>query len=1642
MDVHFYSLEPDVMTPKPEGVSIVAEVLLYNPGRHVIKTKIHQQVLLTDCRLEKDKQWHTMLNVDIASINGKRWALEKSDSIVFAQHQQSFDGLFTIIETCSGIGAVGRGFEACEAKTACYNDSNRPFCDWLRRHLTTPCIEGNLTDLQTVQRIHDQVGGPHVVSSGMSCQPFSRFGDRKEASDPRSESFPGTLALAHYLGSLAIILECTTEAASSEWVQTTLNRFALETGYKVSQITMTLHHSWPARRDRWWAVITHPALNFHDIPPMPEMRFDPTVHHLIPGVLDLPPEQLEQLQLDEDELHGFLQCKGGIQSKILNRCKPLPTATHSWGSQLKGCACTCRERGFSSARIEEKGLHGVVVPLTTTSKIKGQSQTNMRHLHPQEVAICNGLYPSHVAPEDEPTLRLMLAGVGQLASPLQGGWILSNLHFQTAQQGLINETKHPRQIFADICEQLLLERDCCWKNTETRYIQIMNQEVASIARPIVFQDPDSFVYSSCTDFSRVHSDDRDVPVGQVDSVGLDLYSSGLVPSAEPTVALPHLSPTEASLPHAVTTAAICTTVDAQQATDEEALTKVPSPAQVFAAHSEATEKSTTVSTTAPPAIEDQVSDQQSEPDSLDLRIALQLAHQAPMDEDERERFETQGALPGFAVKRKLNLPNKEFKRIKTQADEIFPTAPDSPDTEDQAHPIAPADHAMPKGVYTHAVLTAPAAAICRTTDATNVPEATEVPQAPTTAEAKQDPAQVHSNMTFTQISAEDPEDGAPATYLIDVEGSVQHLRIAQQVTGQQVLDAESKFRQIMCNHLCTPVGTAVEPTCQLVPGSFLECWPAEPLMDSTAPVLAQDSRSQLLWKQSGWVAKDEMEFYLNFIESSMPSGTYHMHVMTGMPNQHVQLAQFITSMITQTANDINTQCKCSVILCNQRWIPIMVRATTAQAEVWLPPDAAWIQTEFSRQAGDHEITFAYSYMPHAFANDCGFQAIGWLIATAIQEDTQVPVEPQQACQWRHMFHHNLIHTKQDQTIVWEPLQLGGANPHSQLKQLVTEHGVAPGRAEECASQLIQKLGLSAITQALKSPKPWMDLKAKANLAHPPVKIVMADELQVMISQRAKSGKAVGSKANKLHHKNKPEKSFILKADQLQLPRAVFKQDDGTELGPIQPTQLGPNSQGVALTNIEGAMPFFALQNPLSPHGVGLLVLDIRDERLPPGHTKVKVPVIHAMTQEPMIITAALFQLGTRTVSRNFPANCIQVPQVDTQVVRVQVYRDQTPHNWEELAARPAKTVLEHSPFTDLSTNDVLDVWDRQFVNMKMGRQAAAQASIFLCNIRITTTAAKNLFAQSGQNGQYYEPRSEDGRHPADQQHVVWLPHKLYPEAQLTQRTYENSTLVRQGDRYGIRVPSDDAEKIHTTLRPDIVFLPGKELKKFKVGPWPYGSTKQSLMHVFKQWEWQARPVGPIGQTQDRTGVMWSVHAAQDPSHWIFHLHHGDVLIAPEDRMPTVEPRQAVLASAHTIKQLQRPEAKEEVDPLTHHDPWKDWHKPIQGTKELSVGQLNALQSKLEEKFRTKLTPEDEEMREAVDSRVNALESKLEELTATVGKHHVEQQAQNQATQVQLSHLDQKIDQQHQGLQNMLESKLDQQLQRIEQMFHKRKGMGE
>eukprot|EP00435_Cladocopium_sp_Y103_P014515 s729_g3.t1 len=863
--------------------------------------------------------------------------------------------------------------------------------------------------------------------------------------------------------------------------------------------------------------------------------------------------------------------------------------------------------------------------------------------------------------------------------------------------------------------------------------------------------------------------------------------------------------------------------------------------------------------------------------------------------------------------------------------------------------------------------------------------------------------------------------------------------------------------------ISTPMGTQIPLQEKLQDGHFVmleEHHTVQEFQEFQCPLTSQKSvppsltgytREQGLWMQQGWVTKDEMEFYLHMLESYQPSSTLGVVELPDNGERDAVMTHHLIKALSLAHNDINCNCKVIVFLHDNHWTLCVAEARGDLAIVHVPVDAYKMTLGgFTGQVVDHEVQFTMHPMPHAFRADCGFQAVGWILSRLLDEDTSVPFTVRQACQWRYLCQQNLAYSGLAKEVMLVNPRMGGMNQvKDRLQELVISHGVHPERGHECAEQLLHALGTKVIQQILVSPKPWADLKARASLHQPPIRVVLADELQKQIQKRIKDHQPVGKKSNKTKGGKNVKKPIRLSADQLSIPSAVFRQDDGQEVSQIHANQIGPTGQGIVLTNIEEAIPYFGLSSPVSQHGLALLILDHDDSRVPSTCPVIKVPAKCTATEEPMIVSTAVVQIGAKTIERNLPAQCLEVPEVSNQVIRIQIYKDQFPSDWNEFVQKPVKTLTSMHPFTDLDPNAILDVWDRQFMTLRLTKVPHQEAQLFMVNMRIDTSAIATLMKTNGEEGRYIELRNHNGRQPLESQKIVWLPGKAYADAQVLQRTSTIPTaLVRQGDRYGLRTDDQHAEALHKQHRPDLIYIHGADLRRYRVGPMPFGSTKQSLVHIFQKWKWQARPIGPQKQADDRSGIMWQVQAAEEPSHWIFQLAHGDVLITPEDKATSTDlARPTIFASTKTMSSLQlKHKEVTKDDPWLYNDPWKS----PGSTKELSVGQVAAIQANVVnnvlEKLKSTQGDDDDEMNGHQDGRLTALEHKFEQLSAQMQQQQHDQTAHQRQVQAQIQGLDRKIDQQQQLYHSALDSKLEQQMARIEMLFasqsDKRPRMGE
>ena len=275
------------------------------------------------------------------------------------------------------------------------------------------------------------------------------------------------------------------------------------------------------------------------------------------------------------------------------------------------------------------------------------------------------------------------------------------------------------------------------------------------------------------------------------------------------------------------------------------------------------------------------------------------------------------------------------------------------------------------------------------------------------------------------------------------------------------------------------------------------------------------ARVEILFRQEGWVAQDEMNFYLHTLESAglgIASPTYIHELELGSPQD------WIKTLISQSDEQRPT---ISAMLYQHHWIPVVLSKVHQGIRLSTTKQGF----DIIQHETDQIVEFVELYTPERFHADCGFQTVGAIIRATCDSastltDTQkvFPIDADTAVVWRRMFEQHLFLTNRANTRWFiRQIVLGGASgetPEAKLKELLIEHGVPNEAADERVAQAFSCLGRPKIIQAIRSHRPWQELKSISNAITPRFQLVLPSELQNAIQQRASRPSQFGEKKHK------------------------------------------------------------------------------------------------------------------------------------------------------------------------------------------------------------------------------------------------------------------------------------------------------------------------------------------------------------------------------------------------------------------------------------------------------------------------------------------------------------------------------------------------
>ena len=408
---------------KGKRVDLVAESVVLDCGDHHIMRMVGTGEFIK-VRGLPDTGAHTwtLVGVLVESDEGVKQFLIDDNTTVFPHFLLSLGNLGKCIELCAGAGFMSTGARAAGLESIAGFEHNGKFESLFTANGGKNFCCLDIQDIECVKQAFRLGCQSAIVLAGIACQPYSKAGDERGGGDGRSCTLPATLKVAWMIQSPVIVMECTPTAMTNAFVQTQIRQFAQKAGYHIFQQVLHLDRQWVGKRDRWWCVLTARPLGpvqFDDLPVASDYK---VVADLMTSPCAWPETELAALELTLYEHHKIHCCSKGLESLLLNFQAPLPTALHSWGNQCYKCACGCRG-AFSERRLNERGVFAVLISLGSVIKHEGHTFPKCRHLHPSEVAVLSG---ARLISWDG-NMRLGLAAVGQMASPLQAVWVCSHV---------------------------------------------------------------------------------------------------------------------------------------------------------------------------------------------------------------------------------------------------------------------------------------------------------------------------------------------------------------------------------------------------------------------------------------------------------------------------------------------------------------------------------------------------------------------------------------------------------------------------------------------------------------------------------------------------------------------------------------------------------------------------------------------------------------------------------------------------------------------------------------------------------------------------------------------------------------------------------------------------------------------------------------------------------------------------------------------------------------------------------------------------------------------------------------------------------------------------------------------------------------
>jgi len=584
----------------------------------------------------------------------------------------------------------------------------------------------------------------------------------------------------------------------------------------------------------------------------------------------------------------------------------------------------------------------------------------------------------------------------------------------------------------------------------------------------------------------------------------------------------------------------------------------------------------------------------------------------------------------------------------------------------------------------------------------------------------------------------------------------------------------------------------------------------------------------------------------------------------------------------------------------------------------------------------------------AHPNTCGTIALVQMALDLCQTCVDLDFDP--------LVLHSWLLVQQPQSGIYAHGSSSQAELQTKLATLLQYHGVPADAVTERVRLLFQKIGPELLQEAFEAKNSWAYLKALASRPSISLRLVQPDELSRHVTQTAKN--KFGANVDSAKHKKKKHEGRssmpVLNPDPelLVLTRANFQDTDDDIVEQIQFSEVEAEATGIAICTLAQGRHFLQAKQSISTKPLALLLTERPPKAYMDEHdiSEVSFAAKYTGTGEPVLIFGAFKNLGDIQITQHIPGALDQPALICTQVVKVQIFRDEYQGAWSQLTQSPVRALCQavprlqfcpgkecgadcpksHAAVDEDLDSILMEIWSRTFTKLEGGKVPALDAQVFGVFIRVPASIL-DVLLQCGAVGIYFEPRSDKNKGHDERYRVIWLPARTHDEAMHTCRTTVHALgLVRMKKKYGLRVLAEHEEQTFKQLKPDATWVNTQVQRIFQLFPLPHGLQRGGVIKLLQDIDWAVKPLQPGKGSAD--AMSWQVGAAVPPPQDVITGFGREIIITEITRESKPAPAPKMIASVKTQQHL-RSEASStaatsssapQLDPWTlpGKDPWK------------------------------------------------------------------------------------------------------------------------